>query len=103
VFLTNFVSLVCASRLPLFNPNAQKAAARESLTKRYQHLSEVLGDKPYLFGETFLVPDAYLFTVTTWAKLHNFDLSPWPNLQQYQARVAARPAVQKALKKEGLI
>ncbi len=30
-------------------------------------------------------------------------LAPWPALQQYAARVGARPAVQAALKAEGLV
>jgi glutathione S-transferase len=32
-----------------------------------------------------------------------FDLSALPNLLAYQARVAARPKVQEALNKEGLL
>jgi glutathione S-transferase len=32
-----------------------------------------------------------------------FDLSDMPNLTAYKARVAARPKVQEALKKEGLL
>lgn len=32
-----------------------------------------------------------------------FDLSAMPNLTAYKSRVAARPQVQAALKKEGLI
>jgi glutathione S-transferase len=32
-----------------------------------------------------------------------FDLSAMPNLKAYQARVAARPKVQEALTKEGLL
>ena len=31
------------------------------------------------------------------------DLGKWPALKAYQARVAARPAVQAALKAEGLL
>lgn len=90
----------------LFNPNApeeQKKAAKENLTRRYEFIAKVLSDKPYLFGNTFLVADAYLFTVSNWSKFLNFDLSPWPVIQQYQARIAARPAVQKAMKEEGLL
>ena len=31
------------------------------------------------------------------------DLAPWPALQQFQARVAARPAVHAVLVAEGLV
>ena len=46
--------------------------------------------------------DAYLFTVLNWSKFIKLDLGAWPLLLAYQARVAARPAVQAALKAEGL-
>jgi glutathione S-transferase len=54
-------------------------------------------------GEDFTVADAYLFTVLSWAKYAKIDLGRWPAVQAFQARVAARPAVQSALKDEGLI
>ncbi len=105
--MLNFISTeIHKSYSPLFNPNAheaQKKTSIENLTRRYEFVAKALEGKPYLFGENFLVADAYLFTVTNWARLLKFDLSPWPVLQQYQTRIAARPAVQKALKEEGLV
>jgi glutathione S-transferase len=53
-------------------------------------------------GDDFTVADPYLFTVTNWGQYVGVDLSPYPNLVAYRARVAARPAVQAALKAEGL-
>ena len=47
--------------------------------------------------------DAYLFTVVNWAGMLKIDLAPWPALQQFQARVAARPKVREAMQAEGLI
>jgi len=41
--------------------------------------------------------------VTNWAKSVGVDLGEFPNLLAFQARVAARPAVQAALKAEGLV
>jgi glutathione S-transferase len=38
----------------------------------------------------------------TWGERMKFDLSAMPNLTAYQTRVAARPQVQEALRKEGL-
>jgi glutathione S-transferase len=49
------------------------------------------------------VADAYLFTVTSWAGHVNVDLSQFPKLQAFQKAVSARPAVQEALRAEGLI
>lgn len=84
-------------------PEAQKNLSLEALKRRYAYLAEILQGKTYLFGEDFSVADAYLFTVTSWAKFLKLDLSPWPTIQQYQERIAARPAVQRAMKEEGLL
>ncbi len=54
-------------------------------------------------GDDFTVADAYLFTVLGWGKYVGVDLAPWPTLTAYLGRVAARPAVQAALKAEGLV
>jgi len=53
-------------------------------------------------GEHLTVADAYLYSVTRWAKPMNIDLSPYPNLAAHNERVGARPAVQEALKVEKL-
>ena len=90
---------------PLFNPGMPeegKKINRDKLATRFQWLDGQLADKPYLMGDHFSVADAYLFTVTRWAKPMNIDLAPYPNLLAFQERVAARPAVQEALKAEGL-
>jgi glutathione S-transferase len=55
-------------------------------------------------GKQFTVADGYLFTMLMWATDRlKFDLSALPNLMAYKARVAARPKVQEALTKEGLL
>jgi glutathione S-transferase len=91
---------------PLFNP-ATTPEAREAtiatLGKKFDWISGFLGNKTYLLGDTFTVADAYLFTVVNWTHFVKVDLSKWPALVAYQARVAARPKVQEALKAEGLL
>lgn len=88
---------------PLFNPNMPEEAkniSKEKLKSRYQWINSALEGKDYLMGDHFTVADGYLFTVTNWAKPLNIDLSPYPNVQAWHARVGARPAVQEALKAE---
>jgi glutathione S-transferase len=90
---------------PLFNKASSaevKASAIANLEKRFANVAEQLGSKPYLFGEHFTVADGYLFTVLNWTKFVGIDLSKWPTLAAFHARVAARPKVQEALKAEGL-
>ncbi|BEP64243.1 glutathione transferase GstA [Variovorax sp. V213] len=91
---------------PLFNsamPEEAKSIFKDKLKSRYQWLNGQLADKQYLMGEHFSVADGYLFTVTNWAKPTGVDISDFPNVQAWHARVASRPAVQDAMKAEGLL
>ena len=83
-------------------PDATKEKQRATLAKRFDLVSKTLASQPYLTGETFTIADAYLFTVVNWSHLLKVDLSPWPALVQFLARVAARPRVHDALVAEGL-
>jgi glutathione S-transferase len=56
-----------------------------------------------LLGDQFSVADAYPFKVTNWADPLKVDLSGFPHVQAFQRRIAGRPAVQAAMKAEGLI
>ena len=91
---------------PLFNPampEEAKALSRTRLRERFAWINEQLEGKQCLMGDTFSVADAYLFTVASWGKHVGVDIASLPNLTAYMARVAARPAVQAAMKAEGLI
>jgi glutathione S-transferase len=90
---------------PLFDPTLPadaKAWAAGRITKRVEWLNTELADRPFLTGDRFTVADAYLFVVLSWSKIVKVDLSPYPNVLAFLARVAERPAVQAALKAEGL-
>jgi len=91
---------------PLFNPatpDAFKAITRDRLLTRLKWIDGELQGKHYLMGDTFTVADAYLFTVTSWAKPLALDISALSGLNALYARVGARPAAQAALKAEGLL
>ena len=91
---------------PLFNPatpEEYKPMVRERLLQRLQWVDGQLAGKQYLMGDQFTVADGYLFTVTNWAKPTNVDISALANLAAYRERVGARPAVQEAMKAEGLL
>lgn len=91
---------------PLFNqatPEDYKKIAKENLAKKYTYLDSRLAGQDYLMGSQFAVADGYLFAVTNWKTFLQIDTSPYPNVKAFQARVAARPKVQEALKAEGLV
>jgi glutathione S-transferase len=91
---------------PLFNaamPDEAKKIFRERLASRFAHLDKHLASNDYLMGKEFSVADAYLFVVSNWAARVDVDLAPYANVLAYRKRVGARPAVQAAMKAEGLI
>jgi len=91
---------------PLWYPTTHettKEAQRTKLASRFEYLAKTLGAQPYLTGDTFGIADAYLFTILNWAPMLKVDHSPFPALGQFQARVAARPAVHRVLVAEGLV
>jgi glutathione S-transferase len=87
---------------PFFTPgatDADKGKASEAITKRLDLIAGQL-DGAYLFGQEVSVADAYLFVMLNWAKKNGVEI-PQP-LTNYFDRMNGRPAVQLALKHEGL-
>jgi glutathione S-transferase len=90
---------------PLFHPRTGKEGREivtENLSKRFDILERQLGDQPYLTGDKFTIADAYAYTVLSWSKIQNIDMSRWPKLIAFLERVGARPAVRVARSEEGL-
>ncbi|MTV18532.1 MULTISPECIES: glutathione transferase GstA [Bradyrhizobium] len=92
---------------PMFSPvlaDDAKAFFKDRAMGKFKYVESQLAGRDYLMGNQFTVADGYLFTMIMWAQDRlGFDLSGLPNLTAYKARVAARPKVQEALKKEGLL
>ena len=91
---------------PMFSPilsDDAKAFFKDRVMGKFKYLDGVLAGRDYLMGKQFTVADGYLFTMLSWADRMKFDLSALPNLLAYKARVGARPMVQQALTKEGLL
>jgi len=91
---------------PMFSPvlaDEAKAFFKDRVMGKFKYIDGALAGKDYLMGKQFTVADGYLFTMLSWADRLKFDLSEMPNLLAYKARVGARPKVQEALTKEGLM
>jgi len=84
-------------------PEEYKTIAREKLGQRLGFVEQRLADSEYVAGESFSVADAYLFVVVNWSRVTAVDLTAFPGLQRFQARIMSRPAVQAAMKAEGLM
>ncbi|OIQ71282.1 glutathione S-transferase GST-6.0 [mine drainage metagenome] len=100
----NFISTELHKQFsPLFNPASSAeviAAQKARLADRYALIAQTLDRQDYLLPSGFSVADAYLYTVTTWAAYVGVDLSPWPSLARYKARMEARPGVAATLAAE---
>lgn len=91
---------------PLFTPGTPEEArtmARAKLGEKLAWVDQQLAGKNYLLGDDFTVADGYLFTVAGWGKYVGVDIAPLAHLSAFMGRVAARPAVQEALRAEGLL
>ena len=90
---------------PLFKPGTPRdvaAAQRGKIADRLLYLNDVLGTKGYLMGEHFTVCDAYLFVMLQWCGKFSIDLALWPNIDDYEQKLAMRPAIQAAMIAEGI-
>jgi glutathione S-transferase len=91
---------------PIFSPvlaDDAKAFFKDRVMGKFKYIDSQLGGRDYLMGKQFTVADGYLFTMLSWADRMKFDLSAMPNLLAYKERIAARPKVQEALNREGLL
>jgi glutathione S-transferase len=91
---------------PLFSPDTPedyKPVVRARLLAKLAYVNERLEGRQYLLGDQFSVADAYLFVVSGWGQYVGVDISGLAHLESFRARVAARPAVQEALRAEGLL
>ena len=90
---------------PLFAPGTPedyKPLVRERLQARFAWVDKQLAGKDYLLGQ-FSVADAYLYTVSRWGQYVGVDLSGFAHIVAFQQRMEQRPAVQAALRAEGLL
>jgi len=91
---------------PLFSPafpEDAKKGQHDKLAKSYTLIEKQLADdRPFILGRTFSTADAYLYTISRWATPLKMDLSKFPKLQAYLARIAERSSVKQALAAEGL-
>ena len=104
----NFVTTELHKNLgPMFSPllsDDAKPFFKDRAMGKFKYLETALAGRDYLMGKQFSVADGYLFTMLIVGDRRlKFDLSGLPNLMAYKARVAARPKVQEALAKEGLM
>ena len=76
--------------------------ARKQLRGQFERADTRLAGRDWL-ADSRSIADPYLFVVLQWAKKNGVDLSGLDNLARFDARMAADPGVQAAMKAEGLL
>jgi glutathione S-transferase len=76
------------------------AGLRARLDRAYEQIEARLGKFPFLAGDDFTAADILtLFPLTTMRFYAPRDLGPYPHIRAYLERIAARPALQRAMHK----
>ena len=83
-------------------PNADAAPGmarvRQTTKLHLDFIAQRLAAAPYFAGPDFTAADVMmLFPFTTMQQFRALDLSPYPSIRDYVARIEARPAYQRAM------
>ncbi len=84
---------------PAAHASMQQKVAQNML-ECFQLIESSMLQGPWVMGEAYSVADAYLFTLSGWLEDDGVPLAKLPAIQAHHQRVAARPAVQRALAQE---
>ena len=85
---------------PIFSSKVSpehKEWARANAAPMLEHIERHLSTRPYLLGDHFTVPDAYLFWALFIAPHGKLSLEPYPSLRAYVERIRPRRSVTAAL------
>lgn len=104
----NFISAdLHKSFSPFFNPKVsddlKNTIFKPLVENKLNYIEKHLHSTRYLVGETFTLPDSYLFVILRWAlRLNLISLENNPSLMQYMDKLQERPSIQRSLQEEGL-
>lgn len=79
-----------------------KRKVPESMGACFQLIEMEMLAGPWVMGEDYTICDPYLFTVASWLESDGVDPARFPKVQDHMRRMAARPAVRRALEIQGL-
>jgi glutathione S-transferase len=91
---------------PFFNPALPEEARKaqmEKLDKLLTLVDQHMAGREFVAGSQFSVADAYLFTVFGWTSFLKIPTEKYTNMTAYCGRIAKRPGVIAAMKREGII
>ena len=83
-------------------PEAELAADRERLRGLFGEIDALLAPGPWLLGERYSLADPYPLAFRRWARRLDLDVSEHRHWTEHRRRMVERPAVARALAREGL-
>jgi glutathione S-transferase len=81
--------------------DSTRRAVKDRLSARFAELDASFAGQDFIAGD-YSVADAYALTILNWTNFLGVSLAAYPKLRAYLQRVQGRPAVQAALRAEGL-
>ena len=76
---------------------AMKKKVPQSVGECFTLIEREMLAGPFVMGAAYTICDPYLFTLTQWLKADGVDINTLPKLRGHFERMAARPAVIKAI------
>ena len=96
----NMGRLMILNRLKLADDNPLLLATKARVDRAFDLVEARTREAEYLAGSAFTTADIMMgFSLTTMRYFQRYDLSRWPNLVKYLARIGARPAYRRAMEK----
>lgn len=87
---------------PFLDRDSKRRFAEGNLAERFRYVDAHLSENDYVLGARLSVADGYLYNVLTWAPRVDVDLSTYPSIVNFMARMQQRPSVLASLQAEGL-
>ena len=79
---------------------AMKKKVPQSVGEAFALIENGMLRGPWVMGDIYSICDMYLFTLAQWLEADGADTGKLPRVIDHRARMAARPAVQKAVAEE---
>jgi glutathione S-transferase len=79
-----------------------KRKVAQNMTDAFTLIERDMLKGPWVLGADYSMCDPYLFTLSGWLESDGVDIAKFPKVNEHYKRMLARPAVQKALKEQGL-
>ena len=77
--------------------DAMKARVAGNMTECFELIEAEMLKAPWIMGADYSLADPYMFTIARWLKADGVDPAGLSKITDHMARMAARPAVQRAL------